>query len=86
MVSLRHAKLMGNSEATRSANSKSITGKNTAKAEQESKLQGLRESDAATATHLDLIATTIQDLHVFVISCSRTTTSGRRRAQVRWSR
>merc|ERR1719263_2378135 len=59
-----YAKLMENSEATRSADTKAITDKSVTKAELETKLQGLKESAAATATDLDLIATTIQDLHV----------------------
>merc|ERR1719316_2041193 len=58
-----YSKLMSNSEATRAANTKSITEKNMAKAEMESKLTGLKETLADTATDLSLIATTLQDLH-----------------------
>jgi len=59
-----YGKLMENSEATRAADTKAITDKSVTKAEVETQLQGLKESAAATAKDLDLIATTIQDLHV----------------------
>merc|ERR1719316_1328306 len=59
-----YQKLMGKSQAARAANTKSITNKEAAKATMEGKLQGLKESAAATAKDLDLIATTLSDLHV----------------------
>merc|ERR1719281_1713400 len=59
-----YQKLMGDSEATRAANTKSITGKEVSKAEMESKLGGLKESKTATDKDLDLVNGVIQDLHV----------------------
>merc|ERR1719158_2152676 len=58
-----YAKLMQNSEATRAANTKSITEKEMSKAEMESKLTGLKGTLADTDEDLSLIATTLQDLH-----------------------
>merc|ERR1719301_193217 len=51
-----YGKLMSNSQATREANSKSITEKDMAKAEMESKLTGLQETLADTDQDLSLIA------------------------------
>jgi len=59
-----YAKLMEESQATRAANSKGIVTKAAAKAEMEGKLEAEKEADAATATDLDLIATTLGDLHM----------------------
>merc|ERR1719326_1952017 len=59
-----YSKLMENSQATRAADTKAITDKSVTKSEVETELQGLKESMAATQKDLDLIATTIQDLHV----------------------
>jgi len=59
-----YAKLMEESQATRAANSKGIVTKTASKAELEGKLETAKESDAATATDLDLIATTLGDLHM----------------------
>merc|ERR1719156_385463 len=54
-----YAKLMEESQASRAANSKGIVTKAGAKAEMEGKLEAEKEADAATATDLDLIATTL---------------------------
>merc|ERR1719321_2334512 len=58
-----YAKLMENSEATRAANTKSITEKEMTKAQMESKLTDLKGTLADTDEDLSLIATTLQDLH-----------------------
>merc|ERR1719301_109465 len=59
-----YGKLMSESEAIRSAKTKSITSKEVTKAETETKLGGLKESKTATDKDLDLINGVIQDLHV----------------------
>merc|ERR1719247_1144191 len=59
-----YAKLMEESEATRAANSKGIVTKAASKAELEGKLEAAKEADAATQTDLDLIASTLGDLHM----------------------
>merc|ERR1719316_2364883 len=58
-----YAKLMEESQATRSANSKGIVTKAAAKADMEGKLEASKEADAATNTDLDPIAATLGDLH-----------------------
>jgi len=58
-----YQKLMSNSEATRSANTKSITNKEMSKAEMESKLNDLKETLTDTEKDLSLIASTLGDLH-----------------------
>lgn len=55
--------LMGDSEESRAQHTKSITDKAASKAQNEGKLQELKEANTATAEDLSLIATTIQDLH-----------------------
>merc|ERR1719217_254022 len=59
-----YAKLMSESEATRQANSKAIVTKTASKAEMEAKLETTKEQHAAVVTDLDLIATTLGDLHM----------------------
>jgi len=59
-----YAKLMAESEATRQANSKAIVTKTASKAEMEGKLETAKESHTAVVTDLDLIATTLGDLHM----------------------
>jgi len=59
-----YAELMADSQAQRAGDTKSLTGKQSSKAEIEGKLQTSKETQAATAQDLKLIATTIQDLHV----------------------
>jgi len=59
-----YAKLMQESEETRAANSKGIVTKTSSKAEVEGKLEQAKEVNRATATDLDLIASTLGDLHV----------------------
>jgi hypothetical protein len=59
-----YAKLMGESEETRAANSKSIVTKTSSKAATEAKLEAAKEVDAATAEDLSLIGTTLGDLHM----------------------
>merc|ERR1719428_1299148 len=58
-----YAKLMEESQATRTANTKSITQKSGTKAEMETKLGGLKDVKTATDEDLSLIATTLMDLH-----------------------
>merc|ERR1719160_307632 len=58
-----YAKLMEESEATRAANSKSITEKTVSKAEMETKLGGLKDVKTATDEDLSLVSTTLMDLH-----------------------
>merc|ERR1719316_560828 len=57
-------KLMEESEETRAANSKGIVTKTASKAEMEAKLETAKENLAAVNTDLDLIASTLGDLHV----------------------
>merc|ERR1719262_232738 len=59
-----YAKLMEESEATRTANSKGVITKTASKAEVEAKLELSKEAKTAVDTDLSLIATTIADLHV----------------------
>jgi len=59
-----YAKLMEESEATRTANSKGIVTKTASKAEVEAKLETAKETMTATVTDLDLIAATLGDLHM----------------------
>jgi len=59
-----YAKLMSESEETRQANSKGIVTKTASKAEVEAKLETTKETLTATNTDLDLIATTLGDLHM----------------------
>merc|ERR1719160_568598 len=59
-----YAKLMTESEETRTASSTGITTKTASKAEMEAKLETAKESLTATNTDLDLIASTLGDLHV----------------------
>jgi len=59
-----YAKLMQESEETRAANSKGIVTKAASKADLEGKLEALKETNTAVATDLDLIATTLGDLHM----------------------
>ena len=58
-----YGKLMGDSEESRTANSKGITAKSSAKATLEGKLADHQATLTATNEDLALIATTIQDLH-----------------------
>merc|ERR1719235_2857123 len=59
-----YAELMADSQASRAGDVKSLSGKQSSKAEIEGKLMTSKETRAATATDLKTIATTIQDLHV----------------------
>merc|ERR1719261_547562 len=59
-----YAKLMEDSQDTRAANSKGIVTKAASKATLEGKLEAAKEADAATQTDLDLIASTLGDLHM----------------------
>merc|ERR1719428_1226818 len=59
-----YAKLMEESEASRSASSKGIITKSSSKATLEGKLEAAKETLTATNTDLDLIATTLGDLHM----------------------
>jgi DNA repair exonuclease SbcCD ATPase subunit len=59
-----YGKLMKESEETRTANSKGVVTKTASKAEVEAKLEQAKEAKTAVDTDLDLIATTIGDLHV----------------------
>merc|ERR1719265_2908742 len=59
-----YAKLMEESQATRTANSKGIVTKTASKAEMEAKLDTAKETMTATVTDLDLIAATLGDLHM----------------------
>merc|ERR1719335_1946952 len=58
-----YSKLMEESQATRAANSKSITQKSVTKAEMETKLGGLKDVKTATDEDLSLVGTTLMDLH-----------------------
>merc|ERR1719159_512780 len=58
-----YGKLMAESEETRAANSKGITTKASAKATLEGKLEAEKGVLADTKEDLDLIATTLSDLH-----------------------
>merc|ERR1719446_307368 len=58
-----YAELMADSQATRAGDSKSLTGKQSSKAEIEGKLMTSKELRAATATDLKQIATVTQELH-----------------------
>merc|ERR1719313_1138766 len=58
-----YAELMADSQAQRAGDTKSLTGKTSSKAEIEGKLMTSKETRAATAQDLKLIAATIQDLH-----------------------
>merc|ERR1719217_519706 len=59
-----YAKLMGDSEETRAANSKGIITKTSSKAAMEAKLESSKEALTAVSTDLDLIAATLGDLHM----------------------
>jgi predicted nucleic acid-binding Zn-ribbon protein len=59
-----YAKLMEESQETRSANSKGIVTKAASKATLEGKLEATKEANTATQTDLDLIASTLGDLHM----------------------
>merc|ERR1719217_184551 len=59
-----YGKLMKESEETRSANSKAIVTKTASKAEVEAKLDAAKDALTAVNTDLDLIATTLGDLHM----------------------
>merc|ERR1719160_1690084 len=58
-----YAELMAESQASRAGDTKSLSGKQSSKAEIEGKLMTSKETRAATAQDLKLVATTIQDLH-----------------------
>merc|ERR1719379_997902 len=58
-----YAELMADSQASRAGDTKSLTGKQSSKAEIEAKLMTSKETRAATAQDLKLVGTTIQDLH-----------------------
>merc|ERR1719160_1673135 len=58
-----YAELMADSQASRAGDVKSLSGKQSSKAEIEGKLMTSKETRAATAQDLKLVATTIQDLH-----------------------
>merc|ERR1719316_1769189 len=58
-----YAELMADSQETRAGDTKALTGKQSSKAEVEGKLMTSKETRAATAQDLKLVATTIQDLH-----------------------
>merc|ERR1719305_2165957 len=59
-----YAKLMEESEETRTANSKAIVTKTSSKAATEAKLESAKEALTAVSTDLDLIAATLGDLHM----------------------
>jgi hypothetical protein len=59
-----YAKLMEDSEATRAASSKGIVTKTSSKATLEAKLDAAKDAYTAVNTDLDLIATTLGDLHM----------------------
>jgi hypothetical protein len=59
-----YAKLMSESQETRAAYSKAIVTKTASKAETESKLEVAKEGLTAVSTDLDLIASTLGDLHM----------------------
>merc|ERR1719335_877996 len=58
-----YAELMADSQAQRAGDTKSLTGKQSSKAEIEGKLMTSKETRAATATDLKQAGTVIQDLH-----------------------
>jgi len=59
-----YAELMAESEDTRAANSKAIVTKTASKAATEAKLETAKEALTAVSTDLDLIASTLGDLHM----------------------
>merc|ERR1719421_1617420 len=59
-----YAKLMSESQETRAANSKGIVTKTASKAEVEAKLNQAKDEKTAVDTDLELIASTLGDLHV----------------------
>merc|ERR1719161_2195135 len=59
-----YGKLMKSSEETRAANSKGIVTKAASKATLEGKLEAAKEAFTAVETDLDLIASTLGDLHM----------------------
>merc|ERR1719428_1409680 len=59
-----YAKLMADSEETRAANSKGIVSKTASKAQLEAKLDAAKDALTAVSTDLDLIASTLGDLHM----------------------
>jgi hypothetical protein len=59
-----YGKLMSSSEETRAANSKGIVTKAASKATLEGKLEASKEAHTAVSTDLDLIASTLGDLHM----------------------
>jgi hypothetical protein len=59
-----YAKLMTESETTRAAYSKGIVTKTSSKAAVEAKLEAAKEAHTAVSTDLDLIASTLGDLHM----------------------
>jgi hypothetical protein len=59
-----YAKLMTDSEEARAANSKGIITKTSSKAAVEAKLEATKEAHTAVSTDLDLIASTLGDLHM----------------------
>merc|ERR1719313_2754702 len=59
-----YAKLMSESEDTRAANSKGIVTKTASKASVEAKLDAAKDAYTAVNTDLDLIASTLGDLHM----------------------
>jgi len=58
-----YAELMGDSQASRAQNSKSIVDKNAAKAEAEQKSMSTKEAQASTSQELKLTQNMIKDLH-----------------------
>jgi len=58
-----YAELMADSQAARAGDTKSLTGKQTAKAEIEASFMTTKETRAATATDLKNVKTVIQELH-----------------------
>merc|ERR1719456_744247 len=59
-----YAELMAESQATRAADTKALTGKKSTKAEVEGKLMTSKETRAATSQDLKLVQTAIKELHV----------------------
>jgi hypothetical protein len=58
-----YAELMSDSQITRAADTKALTGKTTTKAETEALLMTAKETRSATATDLKQVTTVIADLH-----------------------
>merc|ERR1719389_608102 len=58
-----YAELMADSQTTRAADTKALTGKSSTKAEVEGKLMTSKETRAATVQDLKLVGTAIQELH-----------------------